>query len=237
MRKLMDEHRRRFGSIEAIEFDLDQVERLRRRLDVSVDLDARWTWEYASEVEALRNLYAKGKTQQWNADSDLDWSTPVTSDAWVISPETSLLAQALAAMGRSEEVQRRAAFDEVAYTLSQLLHGEQAALHLCGQLTNACSKMDEKWYAAVQVIDEARHIEALAAFAGRKLGGIHAIEPALKVLLEALIEQQAPRMKILGMQCLFEGIAVGIFDMLRRASRNPLLTLIRHSQVAVKRPN
>jgi hypothetical protein len=40
---------------------------------------------------------------------------------------------------------------------SQLLHGEQAAMQICGQLTNACNKMDEKWYAASQVVDEARH--------------------------------------------------------------------------------
>lgn len=70
----------------------------------------------------------------------------------------------------------RAAFDEVAYTLSQRLQGEQAALQLCGPVTNACTQMDD---AAIQVVDEARHIGALAGFAARKLDSIHPIEPAL----------------------------------------------------------
>ena len=47
-----------------------------------------------------------------------------------------------ASMGADEATCREAAWDEFAHTLSQLLHGEQAALQLCGQLTNACPTMD-----------------------------------------------------------------------------------------------
>lgn len=225
MKKLIEEHRKRFGEFEVIEFvDTERIERLRRKLDVPVPVTLHWTWEYGSEVEELRNLYEKGKVNQWNAERDLDWSVPLSRDEWIVDPQVSVLAQLCAMMGKDETTQREAAFDELNYLLSQLLHGEQAALQLCGQLTNACGKMDEKWYAASQVADEARHVEALSKFIHRKMGSIYPIGPTLKVLLDMLLEADTAQKKTLGMQGLFEGVAVGIFDLLRRGSRNPLLT-------------
>ena len=91
-------------------------------------------------------------------------------------------------MGKDEATQKAAAFDELAFTVSQLLHGEQAALQLCGQLTNVCEKMDQKWYAASQVIDEARHVEVMARFLSSKMGTIYPIGGTLKVLLDMLLE-------------------------------------------------
>ena len=224
MKKLIQEHRKRFGEFEVVDFvDPGEIERLRRQTDVDVPLDLHWTWEYGSEVAELRNLYEKGKVNQWNAEADLDWSIPVSKDEWIVDPQVSMLAQVCKLMGRDEATQRAAAFDEVNHLLSQLLHGEQAALQLCGQLTNACPKMDEKWYAASQVTDEARHIEALAKFLQRKMGTIYPINPTLKILLDELLQADTVQTKTLGMQCLFEGMAVGIFDLLRRETRSPLL--------------
>jgi hypothetical protein len=224
VRKLIEDHRKRFGDFEVIEFvDTDEIARLRSRTDVAAPMTLNWTWEYGQEVEELRNLYEKGKANQWNAERDLDWSTPVSKDAWVMNPEASMLAQICKLMGRDEATQKAAAFDEVGHLLSQLLHGEQAALQICGQLTNVCDKMDEKWYAASQVADEARHVEALSKFLQRKVGTIYPINPTLKVLLDELLQADTARKKTLGMQTLFEGMAVGIFDLLRRETRNALL--------------
>jgi hypothetical protein len=225
VKKLIEEHRKRFGNFEVIEFvDEQEIEGLRSRLDVPVPMELHWTWEYGSEVEELRNLYEKGKANQWNAERDLDWSTPVSKDAWVLKPEGSMMAQMCRLMGKDEATQKAAAYDELNYTLSQLLHGEQAALQLCGQLTNVCDTMDEKWYASSQVADEARHIEAISKFVHRKMGTIYPIGPTLKVLLDRLLEADTAQKKILGMQCLFEGVAVGIFDFMRQESANDLFT-------------
>ncbi len=224
MDKLIQEHRKRFGEFEVIEFvDTGEIERLRARTDVAAPLELHWTWEYGEEVEELRALYEKGKANQWNAESDLDWSIPVSRDEWVITPEASMLAQICKMMGKDEATQKAAAFDELNHLLSQLLHGEQAALQLCGQLTNACELMDEKWYASSQVADEARHVEAISKFVHRKLGSIYPISPTLKILLDELLQAETARKKTLGMQTLFEGMAVGIFDLLRRDTQNDLL--------------
>jgi hypothetical protein len=225
MKKLMPEHRKNLGNVEVIEFvDDAEIARLRSKVDTGVPLEVRWTWEYGSEVEELRRLYEKGKVSQWNAETDLDWSAPVSKDDWVLNPQASLLAQACALMGKDEATQTAAAFDELAYTMSQLLHGEQAALQLCGQLVNVCDKMDQKWYAASQVIDEARHVEVLSKFLARKMGTLYPIGPTLKVLLDELLEAPGMQKKTLGMQTLFEGTAVGIMDLMRSESRNPFFT-------------
>lgn len=225
MKKLLEEHRKRFGEFEVIEFvDESEIRRLRDKVDTGVPLEIHWTWEYGSEVEELRNLYEKGKVAQWNAEKDLDWSIPVSKDDWVLAPEASIMGMACRLSGKDEATQKAAAFDELNYILSQLLHGEQAALQLCGQLVNVCDKMDQKWYAASQVIDEARHVEVLSKFLQRKMGTIYPVGATLKYLLDELLEAEGVQKKTLGMQTLFEGTAVGIMDMMRTQSRNAFFT-------------
>ena len=84
--------------------------------------------------------------------------------------------------------------------------------------------MDAKFYAASQVVDEARHIEVISKLLQRKIGTIWPIGGTLKVLLDKLLEAPTWKLKTLGMQCLFEGMAVGIFDLIQKGSTNPLLS-------------
>src|SRR4030095_2815224 len=157
---------------------------------------------------------------------------------WFLPKEgLQLLPSVLASMGADDATCREAAFDEFAWTMSQLLHGEQAALQLCGQLTNCCPTMDAKFYAASQVADEARHVEVIAKLLQRKVGRIHPIGATLKVLLDKLLEAPTWKMKTLGMQTLFEGMAVGIFDIIQKGSMNPLLSdVIRRVKQDEARP-
>jgi hypothetical protein len=224
VKKFLPEHRKLVGQFEVVDVPPAASDALRAKVNDEVSVTVNWTWEYGSEVAELRGLYEKGKTAQWNAETDLDWSIPVSADDWVLAPEGSLLAQATKLMGKDEATQKQAAFDELNYLLSQLLHGEQAALQLCGQLTNLCDKMDQKWYAASQVIDEARHVEVLSKFLTRKMNGIYPVGGALKYLLDQLLEAKGVQKKTLGMQTLFEGTAVGIMDLMRTMSRNALVT-------------
>jgi hypothetical protein len=226
MKTLLASNRRRLDDdFEVVEFvDEEQIAALRRRLDVDVPLELHWTWEYGSEVEELRALYERGKKGQWNAEDDLDWSIPLPRDEWFM-PQVgaSLMSSLLTDRGADEATCREAAWDEFSHLISQLLHGEQAALQLCGQLVNCCPAMDSKWYAGSQVIDEVRHVEAFSKFLSRKMGVIQPIDPTLKVLLDKLLEAPTWKTKTLGMQCLFEGMAVGIMDLIQRSNTNPLI--------------
>jgi hypothetical protein len=231
---MLSEYRHRFGDFDAVDFvDEQVVANLRAKVDVAVPLDLHWTWEYGSEVEELRNLYERGKKGQWNAETDIDWDMPFPENEWFLPKQNlQLLPSILATMGADDDTCREAARDEFAHTLSQLLHGEQAALQLCGQLTNACPTMDAKFYAGSQVIDEVRHVEVISKFLQRKMGTLYPIDPTLKVLLDRLLEAPTWKLKTLGMQTLFEGMAVGIFDEIARATTNPLLhDVIRRVQI------
>lgn len=232
--KIMGEYRRHLGNLDVVDFvDEEKISGLRNQLEVDVPLDLHWTWEYGSEVEELRNLYERGKKGQWNAETDINWDLPFSRDEWFLPPTGVLLMPSLLTeMGADEETCREAAWDEFAHLLSQLLHGEQAALQLCGQLTNACPTMDAKFYAGSQVIDEVRHTEVLSKFLMRKMGTLHPIDPTLKVLLDMLLEAPTWKTKTLGMQTLFEGMAVGIFDQIAKTTTNPLLRdIVRRVQI------
>jgi len=225
MKTILESNRRKIGEFEVVEFvDESQIEALRTKLDVDVPLELHWTWEYGSEVEELRALYERGKRGQWNAEEDLDWSIPLPRDEW-FQPRigASLLSSLLTEMGADEATCREAAWDEFSHLISQLLHGEQAALQLCGQLVNCCPTMDQKWYAGSQVIDEVRHVEVFSKFLHRKMGTVVPIDPTLKVLLDKLLAAPTWQTKCLGMQTLFEGMAVGIMDLVLRANTNPLI--------------
>lgn len=229
MDKLLNDHRRNIGGFEVVDFqDEAVIAGVRSRIDVDVPVELHWTWSYESEIDELRRLYEKGKAGQWNAQTDLDWSTDVDRSDWILNPEGSMLASVVKLFGGSEAAQKEATHDEIAFVLSQLLHGEQAALQLCGQLTNVCPEIDQKFYAASQVIDEARHAEVLAKYLHEKAGEIHPIGADLKTLLDILLQAEGMQKKVLGMQTLFEGMAVGIMDMLRRESRNALLQRMLH---------
>ena len=225
MEKLMPSQRRMIEDFEVIEHvDEKQIAALRRRVDVDVPLALHWTWEYGSEVEELRQLYERGKRGQWNAETDIDWSLPMPRDEWFLPKQGgSLLAGVLESIGADDKTCRDAAWDEFSHTMSQLLHGEQAALQLCGQLTNACPTMDQKFYAGSQVIDEVRHVEVISKFLSRKMGVLYPVSPTIKFLLDKLLEASTWKLKTLGMQCLFEGVAVGIFDIIKQMTTNPLL--------------
>lgn len=232
--RILAEHRKQLGDFEVIDLvDPQKIEAIRGKLDVDVPMDLHWTWEYGSEVEELRNLYERGKKGQWNAETDVDWSIPFDHDEWYFPKQNALLMPTvLSIMGADDKTCLAAGLDEFSYLFSQLLHGEQAALQLCGQLTNVCPTMDQKFYAGSQVIDEVRHIEVISKFLQRKLGQICPISPTIKVLLDRLLEASTWKLKTLGMQTLFEGMAVGIFDQIVRATSHPLLKdIVRRVQI------
>ena len=224
MERILEEYRRKIGEFEIVEVDETRIAELRAQLDIEAPLDLHWTWNYGNEVEELRALYERGKRGQWNAEEDVNWSAPFPLDQWFLPKQNVLiLPTILTALGVDDDTCREAALDEFAWTMSQLLHGEQAALQLCGQLTNACPTMDAKFYAASQVADEARHVEVISKLLQRKVGRIYPIGATLKVLLDKLLEAPTWKMKTLGMQTLFEGMAVGIMDLVKRANTSPLI--------------
>ena len=55
--------------------------------------------------------------------------------------------------------------------LSQFMHGEQGALICTAKIVETVPWIDAKYYAATQVMDEARHVEVFAKYLDEKLVG------------------------------------------------------------------
>jgi hypothetical protein len=110
----------------------------------------------------------------------------------------------------------------VSWQWSQFLHGEQGAVICASRLVESVPDLDAKFYAATQVMDEARHAETYARFLQEKLGLVYPINTHLQALLHDTLNDSRWDMPYLGMQVLIEGVALAAFGVFREAARTPL---------------
>ncbi len=109
-----------------------------------------------------------------------------------------------------------------ANSISQFTHGEQGALIATAKIVATVPDMNAKFYAATQVMDEARHVEAYKRLLHEKFELAYPINPALKTLLEQTLSDRRWDMTYLGMQVLIEGLALAAFQAIRDKSGNTL---------------
>jgi hypothetical protein len=196
---------------------------------VPTSFDSVFTWDYAVQRQDLRNLYEKSKDAMWNARTYLAWDTPVDPEAentpdQVISIYGSHLWDKLDKKTEVPKLRRLAS----SWMLSNFLHGEQGALLATAQIASAVSGVDAKLYAAAQVMDEARHVEAYDRYLRDKIELTFPINPDLRTLLDEILSESRWDMKYLGMQILVEGLALAAFGMIAQTSQEPLLRQIVH---------
>jgi hypothetical protein len=190
---------------------------------LSGETQTSFTWEYEDERSRLLALYDKGKKQQWDAAERIDWSqdldpeNPQDIDDRLIPIFGSPLWEK---MTKQEKVKVR--HHQQAQTLSQFMHGEQGALMAAARIVQTVPDLDAKFYAATQVMDEARHVEAYARLLNEKLGMAYPITPGLKALLETVLTDRRWDMTYLGMQILIEGLALAAFQRIRDYAKNRL---------------
>jgi hypothetical protein len=109
------------------------------------------------------------------------------------------------------------------WTLSQFMHGEQGALICTARIVENVPWIDAKYYAATQVMDEARHVEVFAKYLDTKLSGHYPINAHLQLLLDDIIKDSRWDMTYLGMQIMVEGLALAAFGFIHQMTTEPLL--------------
>src|SRR6201991_3263290 len=109
------------------------------------------------------------------------------------------------------------------WTMSQFMHGEQGALICTAKIVETVPWIDAKYYAATQVMDEARHVEVFAKYLDTKLGGIYPLNHHLGMLLDDIIQDSRWDMTYLGMQIMVEGLALAAFGYMHMLTPEPLL--------------
>jgi hypothetical protein len=106
------------------------------------------------------------------------------------------------------------------------MHGEQGALIATAKIVQTVPDLDSKFYAATQVIDEARHIEAYSRLLHEKFELAYPITPGLKSLLDQGLSDSRWDMTYLTMQILIEGLALAAFQRIRDQAQNPLAAAV-----------
>jgi hypothetical protein len=122
-----------------------------------------------------------------------------------------------------EKEWRQLALDSQNWTMSQFMHGEQGALVCTAKIVETVPWIDAKYYAATQVMDEARHVEVFAKYLDTKLSGHYPINTHLRALLDDIINDSRWDMTYLGMQIMVEGLALAAFGMAQQTTADPLL--------------
>ena len=192
--------------------------------DVPASGAARFSWEYDSGRQPLLDLYQRGKDKQWDATKRIDWGQPVNP---LRVMETS--DEIVPIYGsRQWEKLNQAERDELGHHLSswlfsQFLHGEQGALTVAARIVESVPDMDSKFYAATQVMDEARHVELYSRFLREKVGLYYPINSDLAKLLAESLNDSRWDLPYLGMQVLIEGLALAAFGVHRDMAQNALV--------------
>jgi hypothetical protein len=109
------------------------------------------------------------------------------------------------------------------WRMSQFLHGEQGALICTAKIVNTTPWIDAKYYAATQVMDEARHVEVFSRYLDTKLEGHYPVNPALQLLIDDIIGDPRWDMTYMGMQIMVEGLALAAFGFMHQVTEEPLL--------------
>jgi len=201
---------------------------------VSDNADAIFTWDYEKGARpALNKLYEKAKTSQWNGETDLDWSIEVDPTKVLMAMQDGAAAAGpLAAMATApgspfekfgDKEWEQLGLESLNWRLSQFMHGEQGALLCTAKIVETVPWIDAKYYAATQVVDEARHVEVFAKYLDTKLTGYYPINAHLKLLLDDIISDSRWDMTYLGMQIMVEGLALAAFGFMHMMTEEPLL--------------
>ena len=191
--------------------------------DVKQDYATTFRWEYEDGRDKLLNLYAKGKSLQWDAAERIDWSAELDHDNPAQLPDEMIPIHGSDTWNRltaGEKANLRRHFQS--WQLSQFLHGEQGALICTAQIVQQVPSMDAKFYAATQVMDEARHVEAYSRLLHEKYDLIYPINRHLQSLIGDTLSEARWDFTYLGMQVLIEGVALAAFGVIRDYAQNPL---------------
>ncbi len=194
---------------------------------------AEFTWDYDKGAKPqLDKLYEKAKKAQWNGQTDLDWSIEVDLEKVVMNNAaanqdqmqwgpTELAGTVLETWGQKEWL--KFGMENQNWLLSQFMHGEQGALLCTAKIVETVPWIDAKYYAATQVMDEARHVEVFSKYLDTKLSGHYPMNGHLGLLLDDIVSDSRWDMTYLGMQIMVEGLALAAFGFIHSMTTEPLL--------------
>jgi hypothetical protein len=154
----------------------------------------------------------------------IDFSAPFDlENEYLMPPKMNMELQTAVADRLDEKQKIRLVNESVRWSLSSILHGEQGALSLSASLCHVLRDPGAQEYAANQTREEARHVTGFTKYIQARWGKPLPVGPALGNLLNEMVSSPYVWKKLVGMQMLVEGLAMGAFATMYTYGRDPLM--------------
>jgi hypothetical protein len=154
----------------------------------------------------------------------IDFDQPFDMAAMSVVPLDMVVELRSAVADRLDEGQKiQLANDVMHWSISNLLHGEQGALSLSASLCHILLDPGAQEYAANQAREEARHVAGFTRYIAKRWGEPLPVGRTIATVLADLVSTPEVYKKIVGMQMLIEGLAMGSFATLNARTNDPVL--------------
>ena len=181
---------------------------------------------YHERTDAFDSIISSTDDHFWDPTDPtyIDFSPDFPIEEQTLMPREMVPELNSAVVEKLDERQQvRLANENTRFMLSNILHGEQGALSLSASLCHILRDPGAQEYAANQTREEARHVTAFSRYVAARWGTPLRCGPTLAGLLDEVVRAPEVYKKLVGMQMLIEGLAMGAFATLNVRSRDPLL--------------
>jgi len=182
---------------------------------------------YGSRCDAFDEIISLTRDHHWDPLDpgyiDFD-AQPFDLDKEMIMPRDFVIELNCAVADRLDERQQiQLANESVRFSLSSILHGEQGALSLSSSLTQILRDPGAQEYACNQAREEARHVAGFSKYVGKRWGTPLGCGSTLASLMNDIVLAPEVYKKLIGMQMLIEGLAMGAFATFNARTNDPTL--------------
>lgn len=181
---------------------------------------------YGERSDLFDRLISETHTHFWdplNPDY-VDLRAPFDLRARPVMPFAMIPELNCAVADRLSEAERIAFANDIArWLLSNFLHGEQAAFSFAISLCRDLDNPGTVEYAANQAREEGRHVLAFTTYIQSRWGAPFPASPVFGKLLHDVVDAPEPYKRIVGMQLVVEGLAMGMMASLHTNTNDPIL--------------
>ena len=183
---------------------------------------------YIERVDSFDQMISATHKHFWdpNDKSYIDFDVPFDMEnEYIVDPRVFCMELRVPAIADSltEKQKIKLNNESFRWVLSQILHGEQGALSLSASLCHVLKDPGAQEYAANQTREEARHVTGFTNYIKARWGSPYPVGPTLGRILEQIVSSDVVYKKIVGMQMMIEGLAMGAFGMAHQDTNDPLL--------------
>jgi hypothetical protein len=182
---------------------------------------------YGSRSTAFDKIISATHDHFWDPldTKYIDFSTPWDLERDMLISEDMNLELRTAVSDKLNQDQKVFLVNEsVRWTMSSILHGEQGALNLSASLCHIMRDPGAQEYAANQTREEARHVTGFSQYIKARWGSPTPCGQVLEKLLVELVGTPVVWKKLVGMQMVLEGLAMGTFASFYSNAKDPVLT-------------